>query len=65
MTDLYTLSMRIGLFLRMALETARRAGELTAKAELRLDLQPVVVCLSPVAAIVKVPLGEVCAAGGD
>lgn len=58
MTDIYA-------FMRMALETARKAAELTAQAELRLDLQPVVVCLSPVVAIVEVPLGYACATGGE
>jgi hypothetical protein len=58
MTDFYA-------FMMMALEAARKAGELTAQAELRVDLQPVVVCLPRVVTIVYVLLGDVCPPGGD
>jgi hypothetical protein len=58
MTDFYA-------FMMMALEAARKAGELTAQAELRVDLQPVVVCLPRVVTIVYVLLGDVCSPGGD
>ena len=58
MTDIYA-------FMRMALETARRAGELTAQAELHLELEPVLMCLPPVVTIVEVLLGDVCAPDGD
>jgi len=51
MTDFYT-------FMQMALEMARKSGELTAQAELRLELQPVVVCLPRVVTIVYVLLGD-------
>lgn len=58
MTDFYA-------FMTMALEAARKAGELTDQAELRLDLQPVVVCLPRVVTILYVLLGDVCPPGGD
>jgi len=57
-TDFYT-------FMRMALETARKAGDLSVQAELRLELQPVVVCLPRVVTIVYVLLGDACPADGD
>jgi hypothetical protein len=65
-TDIYA-------FIRMALETARKAAELTAQAEfcltaqaeLRLDLQPVVVCMPQVVTIVYVLLGDVCSPDRD
>jgi len=58
MTDFYA-------FMMMAREAARKAGELTAQAELRVDLQPVVVCLPRVVTIVYVLLGDVCHPGSD
>lgn len=58
MTDFYA-------FMMMAREAARKAGELTAQAELRVDLQSVVVCLPRVVMIVYVPLGDARPPGGD
>jgi hypothetical protein len=58
MTDFYA-------FMMMALEADRKAGKLTAQAELRVDLQPVAVCLPRVVTIVYVLLGDACPRGGD
>ncbi len=56
MTDIYVL---------IALAAAHDAGEPTALAVLRVDKQPVVMCLPPVVKIVRVPLGDTCAPGLD
>lgn len=49
----------------IALTAADRADEPTASAVLRVDLEAVAVCLTPVTAVVVVRLGDACASGGD
>ncbi len=58
MTDIYA-------FMLIARAAAGEPGEPTASAVLRVDLQPVVVCLPSVVAIVEVCLGDACAPGAD
>jgi hypothetical protein len=57
-TDMYA-------FMLIARAAAGEPGEPTASAVLHVDLQPVVVCLPSVVAIVEIRLGDVRASGAD